>query len=68
MKIEEMVDVFRNLANFAKRTILTLAPPRGYALNLRALIKVSKVGRGFMESGDEKKNEDRKKINCERVD
>ena len=43
MKIEEMADVFWNLANFAKHRILTLAPPRSYALNLRALIKVSKV-------------------------
>ena len=28
--------------NFAQRTILTLAPPIGYTLNLKALIKVSK--------------------------
>ena len=35
MEIEEMEDVFLNLANFA--------PPRGYALNLKALIKASKV-------------------------
>ena len=37
MKIDEMV------ANFAKHTFSTLAPPSGYALNLKALIKVSKV-------------------------
>ena len=43
MKIEEMVDVFLNSANFAKHTFSTLAPPSGYALNLKALIKVSKV-------------------------
>ena len=43
MKIEEMADVFWNLTNIVKNRILTLAPPRGYALNLRALIKVSKV-------------------------
>ena len=43
MKIEEMAEVFLNLSNFAKHTILTLAPPSGYALNLKALIKVSKV-------------------------
>ena len=43
MKIEEMADVFLNLANFAKHTFLALAPPSGYALNLKALIKVSKV-------------------------
>ena len=34
MKIEEMVDVFLNLANFVQRALLTLAPPRGYTLNL----------------------------------
>jgi hypothetical protein len=43
MKIEEMADVFLNSANFAPHAILTLAPPSGYALNLKALIKVSKV-------------------------
>ena len=43
MKIEEMADVFLNSANFAKHIFLTLAPPSGYALNLKALIKVSKV-------------------------
>ena len=43
MKIEEMADVFLNLANFAPHALLTLAPPSGYALNLKALIKVSKV-------------------------
>jgi hypothetical protein len=42
-KIEEMADVFQNSANFAKHIFLTLAPPSGYALNLKALIKVSKV-------------------------
>ena len=43
MKIEEMADVFLNSANFAKHTFSTLVPPSGYALNLKALIKVSKV-------------------------
>ena len=43
MKNEEMADVFLNSANFAKHTFSTLAPPSGYALNLKALIKVSKV-------------------------
>jgi hypothetical protein len=43
IKIEEMADVFLNSANFEKHTFLTLAPPSGYALNLKALIKVSKV-------------------------
>ena len=43
MKIEEMTDVFLNSANFAKHALLNLAPPRDYALNLKALIKVSKV-------------------------
>ena len=42
MKIEEMADIFLNLANFAQHALLTLAPPRGYALNLKALIKVFK--------------------------
>ena len=40
LKIEEMVEVFLNLANFAKHTFSTLAPPSGYALNLKALIRV----------------------------
>ena len=43
MKIEEMADVFLNSANFAPHAFLTLAPPSGYALNLKSLIKVSKV-------------------------
>ena len=43
MKIEEMADVFLNSANFAPHALLTLAPPSGYALNLKPLIKVSKV-------------------------
>ena len=34
---------FLNPANFAQHTLLTLVPPSGYALNLKALIKVSKV-------------------------
>ena len=43
MKIEEMADVFLNSSNFAKHTFLTLAPPSSYSLNLKALIKLSKV-------------------------
>ena len=43
MKIEEMADIFLNLTNFASHAFLTLAPPSGYALNLKILIKVSKV-------------------------
>ena len=43
IKIEEMVDVFLNSANFASHAFLTLEPPSGSALNLKALIKVSKV-------------------------
>ena len=43
MKIKEMADVFLNSANFAPQAFLTLAPPSGYALNLKSLIKVSKV-------------------------
>ena len=45
MKIEEMADVFLNSANFASHAFLNLAPPSGYALNLKGLIKVSKVSR-----------------------
>jgi hypothetical protein len=43
MKIEEMADVFLNSANFAPHAFFTLAKPSDYALNLKALIKVSKV-------------------------
>jgi hypothetical protein len=43
MKVEEMADVFLNSAKFGKHTFFTLAPPSGYALNLKTLIKVSKV-------------------------
>ena len=43
MKIEEMADIFLNLANFAPHAFLTLATPSRYALNLKALIKVSKA-------------------------
>ena len=47
MKIEEMADVFLNSANFAPHAFLTLALPSCLAamlsLNLKALIKVSKV-------------------------
>jgi hypothetical protein len=43
MKIEEMADVFLNSANIASHAFLTLVPPSDYALNLKALIKVSKV-------------------------
>jgi hypothetical protein len=43
IKIEEMADIFLNSANLASHALLTLVPPSGYALNLKALIKVSKV-------------------------
>ena len=43
MKIEEMDDVFLNSDNFVSHALLTLAPPRGYALNIKAVIKLSKV-------------------------
>ena len=43
MKIEEMADVFLISVNFALHPLLTLAPHSGYALNLKALIKASKV-------------------------
>jgi hypothetical protein len=36
MKIEEMTYVFLNLANFASHALLTLVPPSGYNLNLKA--------------------------------
>ena len=38
---QEMGDVFLNSADFAKQTFSTLAPPSGYALNLKALIKLA---------------------------
>jgi hypothetical protein len=41
MKIEEMTDIFLNLANFVQQALLTLAPLS--SLNLKALIMVSKV-------------------------
>ena len=34
---------FLNLANFAPHALLNLGPPSGYALNQKALIKVSKA-------------------------
>ena len=40
--MEEMADVFLSSADFAKHKFSTLEPPSGYALNLKALIKVSK--------------------------
>ena len=43
MKIDEMSDVFLNLTNFAQYALLTLAPPSNYTLNIKALIKMSKV-------------------------
>ena len=43
VKIEEMADIFLNSANFASHALLMLAPPNGYALSLKELIKVSKV-------------------------
>ena len=43
MKINEMADVFLNSANYARHTLLTFASSSGYTLNLKALIKVSKV-------------------------
>ena len=43
MKIDKIAEVFLNSANFAQHSLLTLAPPSGYTLNLKALIKVSKV-------------------------
>ena len=42
-KIEEMVDIFLNSANFEPDALLALAPPSSYVLNLKALIKVLKV-------------------------
>ena len=45
MKIEEMEDVFLNLANFVPHALLNSATPSSYALKLKALIMVSKVSR-----------------------
>ena len=36
-----MADVFLNSTYFSQHSLLTLAPPSGYTLNLKALIKVS---------------------------
>jgi hypothetical protein len=41
---------FLNSANFSPNSILTLVPPSGYALNPKALIKVSKVSRTYQLS------------------
>ena len=54
MKIEEMADVFLNSTNFASHAFLTLAPPSGYALILKALIKVSKVSWTYQPSYERK--------------
>ena len=43
MKIDEMVDVFLNSANFWQNAFSTLAPPSSYSMNLKTLTKVSKV-------------------------
>ena len=43
MKIDKMSDVFTNSTNFSQHNFFTLAPPSSYALNLKALNKVSKV-------------------------
>ena len=32
MEIDEMADIFLNLANFAQQALLILAPPSGYTL------------------------------------
>ena len=42
-KINEMADVFLKLANIVQHPLLTLVPSTSYTLNLKALIKVSKV-------------------------
>ena len=41
IKIDKMADVFLNSTYFSQHSLLTLAPPSGYSLNLKALIKVS---------------------------
>ena len=46
--IDEMVDIFLNMANFVPHALLTLVPPSGYILNLKELIKVSKVSWSFL--------------------
>ena len=45
LKVEEMIGVLLNSANFAPHAFLTLVPPSRYALTLKALIKVSKISR-----------------------
>ena len=43
MKIDEMEDVFLNLANFAQQTFFAWMPPSSYTWNLNTLTKVSNV-------------------------
>ena len=43
MNIDEMMDIFLDSVNFTSHAFLTLVPPSDYALNLKALIKVSKL-------------------------
>ena len=40
---DKRLTIFLNSANFAPNALLTLVPPSGYDLNLKAFIKVSKV-------------------------
>ena len=42
IKIDEMADVSLKSAEQAKNTLLTLAPPSSYTLNLKTLTQVSK--------------------------
>ena len=61
-----MADVFLNSAYFENHTFSTLTPPNSFALNLKALIKVSKVSwtsqllyeilRSSLEKNFDKKN------------
>ena len=52
IKIDEMADVFLNLANFAHYAFFTLAPASSYALNLKPLSKVSNVSWTFQLSNE----------------
>ena len=41
MKIDEMEDIFLNLANLAQHAFFTLMPPSSYTWNLNTLLYVS---------------------------
>ena len=67
MKTEDIANVFLNLANFVSHAFMTLAPPSGYALNLKAFIKVSQVSWTFQLSYETLKSSIKKKIRYDQL-